>query len=86
MPPMTMTPLFRTMLQRRAMSIGARARSAVRNFEPHPFERYSTTEKAQKADWVKQVKRVGNVSVIYFPWMAAALGWPLLAEKLVPNL
>lgn len=59
-----MTPLVRTMLQRRAMSIGARARAAVRNFEPHPFERYSTTEKAQKADWAKQVRRVGDVSLL----------------------
>ncbi|TVY55589.1 hypothetical protein LCER1_G003965 [Lachnellula cervina] len=84
MPPMT--PLVRTMLQRRAMSIGARARAAVRNFEPHPFERYSTTEKAQKADWAKQVRRVGDVSLFYFPWMALALGWPLLAEMAVPSL
>ncbi|TVY29696.1 hypothetical protein LHYA1_G000885 [Lachnellula hyalina] len=84
MPPMT--PLIRTMVQRRAMSIGARARSAVRNFEPHPFERYPTTQASQKADWGKHIRHVGDVSMFYFPALGLFLTWPLIAEKAMPNI
>ncbi|TVY41791.1 hypothetical protein LOCC1_G005672 [Lachnellula occidentalis] len=84
MPPMT--PLIRTMLQRRTMSIAARARAAVRNFEPHPFERYSTTQAPQKGDWAKQFRAIGDVSLFYFPSLGLFLGWPLLAEMAIPNL
>jgi len=62
MPPMT--PLIRTLVQRRAMSIGARARAAVRNFEPHPFERYPVTQKSAKGDWGKQVRRLGDSALL----------------------
>ncbi|TVY73212.1 hypothetical protein LSUE1_G007594 [Lachnellula suecica] len=81
MPPMT--PLFRTIIQRRTMSIGARARAAVRGFEPHPFERYPLQQKSAKADWGRQFSRLGRASVFYFPFLGLFFGWPLVAARLM---
>ncbi|KAF4633549.1 hypothetical protein G7Y89_g4569 [Cudoniella acicularis] len=77
------TPAFRMMTQRRSLSLAQRARQAIRDFEPHPFERYPTTTKVAKADWGRQARRLGDAAMFYFPAYAILLGWPLLAEEVL---
>ncbi|KAH8687945.1 hypothetical protein BGZ60DRAFT_522577 [Tricladium varicosporioides] len=77
------TPALRMVSQRRSMSVAQRARHLIRDFEPHPFERYPTTTKAAPADWGRQARRLGDASMFYFPFFALVIGWPLLAEELV---
>jgi len=40
-------------------------------------------QEAAPADYKRLAKRVGGVAMIYFPWYAVVLGWPLAAEKMV---
>lgn len=59
-----MTPLFRTVIQRRALTIGARARAAVRNLESQAFERNSFVQDSAKADWGRQARHIGGAAVL----------------------
>jgi len=79
----TFTPAFRMLTQRRSLSLAQRARHAIRDFEPHPFERYPTKTGSAKADYGKLARRAGDAAMFYFPASALLLGWPLLAEELV---
>lgn len=58
------SPILRMVSQRRAFSIATRVRTLARSFEPHPFERYPTTVKAQKADWGRQGRRLGGAAML----------------------
>ncbi|PQE23612.1 pantothenate transporter liz1 protein [Rutstroemia sp. NJR-2017a BVV2] len=78
-----MSPIMRQVASRRTFSILSRARQVARGFEPHPFERMPKAQEAAPADYKKLAKRVGGVAMIYFPWYAVVLGWPLAAEKMV---
>jgi len=69
--------------QRRQFNVVARIRQAARGFEPHPFERYPTSTKAAPADWGRQVRRVGDAAMFFFPGFALVLGWPLIGEAML---
>jgi len=49
--------------------------------EVHPFERMPATQKSQRADWGKLVRRVGVQAALFFPGIGMILGWPLLAKR-----
>ena len=50
--------------QRRAFSIATRVRTLARSFEPHPFERMPTTQKAARGDWGRQARRLGDAAML----------------------
>ncbi|PMD15516.1 hypothetical protein NA56DRAFT_649996 [Hyaloscypha hepaticicola] len=64
MAPIPITPLLRTVAQRRTLSVFTRVRSIARTVEPHPFERLPLTQKAAKADWGKQLRHVGDAAML----------------------
>ncbi|PVH89090.1 hypothetical protein DL98DRAFT_508233 [Cadophora sp. DSE1049] len=76
-----MSPILRLVAQRRAFSIATRVRTLARSFEPHPFERMPTTQKAARGDWGKQARRLGDAAMFYFPFMGLVLSWPVIVEQ-----
>ncbi|KAG4436780.1 hypothetical protein IFR05_007755 [Cadophora sp. M221] len=78
-----MSPIIRLVAQRRAFSIATRVRTLARSFEPHPFGRLPKTQEAQKGDWAKQGRRLGDAAMFYFPFMGLVLSWPLIGEKIL---
>ncbi|KAF7544330.1 hypothetical protein G7Z17_g10039 [Cylindrodendrum hubeiense] len=63
---------------RRQFSLLGAMRTVGRSMESHPFERISITQKPASPDYAKMVKRVGSQAVVFFPFMAVALGWPAI--------
>ncbi|KAF8855149.1 hypothetical protein BDZ45DRAFT_676443 [Acephala macrosclerotiorum] len=82
-PAMAMRTLKIARPAQRQFSVVARIRQAARDFEPHPFERYPTTQKAAPADWSRQFKKLGGNALFYFPGFAIILGWPLMGEAML---
>jgi len=81
-----MTPLPRllaTFTTKRTFTNLSRLRQTIRAAEPHPFERYPTTQTAARADWGKQFRHIGDAAIFFVPSMALFLGWPIIAEKLM---
>ena len=57
------TPLLRTVAQRRTLSVFTRVRSIAQTAELHPFSRLPH-QKAAKADWGKQFRHVGDAAML----------------------
>lgn len=51
--------------------------------EPHPYGRRSITQAAHPVAWAEYAKHVGRTSVVYFPWYAIVLGWPVATAALL---
>ncbi|KAF3034112.1 hypothetical protein E8E11_001910 [Didymella keratinophila] len=56
-------------------------RSWARNMtEPHPFARNPVSVKPYPAQYSVMFRKLGRTSLVFFPWYAVVLGWPLAAE------
>ncbi|KAI9742166.1 MAG: hypothetical protein M1818_004066 [Claussenomyces sp. TS43310] len=73
-------PLRMQFSQRNISTVG-KLRAAVRSFEPHPFERKPVSQAAAKGDWGRHVRSAGKQTLIYFPFFALVLGWPVVVAK-----
>jgi len=61
----------------RTFSALSRVRTALSLDEAHPFGRYPVTQRAAKADWGRQFRHLGSTAMVYFPFYAVILGWPV---------
>ncbi|KAL6852905.1 hypothetical protein ACO1O0_007453 [Amphichorda felina] len=70
-------------IQRRPFSLASSLRAMGRAMDLHPIERMHRNRANAPADWSKQAKRVATQVAVFFPGIAALLGWPLLARRIV---
>jgi len=78
MPPVS--PIVRMAAQRRTFSILPRIRQAIQSMESYHLPGMPTTVKAAKPDYMRLVRRTVDPLLLYFPWYATMLGWPLAAK------
>ena len=64
------TPALRQLIahqtpRTRPFSILSKARQLARSTEAHPFERYPVSQRAQRGDWGKLARHVGDSALLY---------------------